>query len=355
MLVFWVCGLGLCAGALGQLVPDRIYYGVGRPMPMTVRADRPGDEGERERAGTAFEVRLIRPVSLEVVGSAAVQPGPVDVAALFPRLWANAPGVDAEPRQEGAEGEAPPLLYAQLVRVEGDRAEGVGPAVVLQPMTTPGRAVLDQRNPNAPRVVFLREPGAERGVFSGYRAYIDKHVVLETEHGQIRLALRPDTAPNTAWNFRHLVEGGFYTDVVFHRVVSSGRPGEGFVIQAGDPSGTGHGGPGYEIAMEPSIIPHDFGVVSMARERDPNSAGSQFFIALSRAETARLDGLYCAFAQVVGGAEAVQAIARSPVEGGSAFRPRTPPRILRANLVDAPPIGEGPPPVKPPGQGPVER
>ncbi len=355
MLVFLACGLGLCAGALGQLVPDRLYYGAGRPMPMAVRADRPGDEGESERAGAALEVRLIRPVSLEVVGVAAVQPGPIDLAALFPRLWAMAPGGDAEPGQEGAEGVPRPLLYAQLVRVEGDRAEGVGPAVVLQPMSTPARAVLDQRNPSVPRVVYLREPGAERDVFSGYRAYTDRHVVLETEHGPIRLALRPDAAPNTAWNFRHLVEGGFYTDVVFHRVVSSGRPGEGFVIQAGDPSGTGHGGPGYEIAMEPSTIPHDFGVVSMARERDPNSAGSQFFIALSRAETARLDGLYCAFAQVVGGAEAVQAIARSPVEGGSAFRPRTPPRILRAYLVDAPSIGEGPVPEKPPGQGPVER
>lgn len=351
-LACWVCGLGLSFEAIGQLVPDRLYYGVGRPMPMTVLVDR----AAASHPGATLEIRLVRPVTFEVVGTATVEPGPVDLGGLFPRLWALPA---AEPRGAGADdlagGARPSVLYAQLVRVTGERVEGVGPAVVLQPMVTPSRAVLDQRNPARPQVVFRRADPGEPEVFSGYRAYIDRHVILQTEHGPIRLALRPDAAPNTAWNFRHLVEGGFYTDVEFHRVVSTGRPGEGFVIQAGDPTGTGHGGPGYEIALEPSPIPHEFGVVSMARQRDPNSAGSQFFIALSRADTARLDGLYCPFAQVVDGAEVIAAIARSPVEPGPSFRPRTPPRILRADLVDAPPVGEGPAPVKPIGEGPVER
>ncbi len=103
----------------------------------------------------------------------------------------------------------------------------------------------------------------------------------ETNLGEIVIGLRPDEAPNTAWNFRELVDGGFYDGTIFHRVVPQSRDGDPFVIQGGDPSQSGEGGPGYWLPLEPSGLAHDFGVISMARADDPDSAGSQFFICLS--------------------------------------------------------------------------
>src|SRR5258708_35830605 len=119
---------------------------------------------------------------------------------------------------------------------------------------------------------------------------------METSLGDIELAMRPDEAPNTVWNFLTLCAGGFYTDIIFHRIKAVNPATRSpFVIQAGDPlqrkdvpaeaTGAGEGGPGYWINLEPSKLPHDFGVVSMARKSDgslPNLAGSQFFISLSR-------------------------------------------------------------------------
>ncbi|MBA4039120.1 MAG: peptidylprolyl isomerase [Planctomyces sp.] len=179
-------------------------------------------------------------------------------------------------------------------------------------------------------------------VLTGLRVYADKLVRMETDAGGLLIRLRPDEAPNTAWNFRELAGGGFYNGVVFHRVVPVGRTGGGFVIQGGDPSGTGEGGPGYEIDLERSGLAHDFGVVSMARDRQPNTGGSQFFVCLTRQETARLDGLYTAFGEVISGEGTIAAIAALPLEPGEANRPVTPPRIVRAELVDAPPAGTGP-------------
>jgi cyclophilin family peptidyl-prolyl cis-trans isomerase len=339
------------AAAFAQLSVDRVYFGVGRPLPVRVAA--PGDD-----ASATLEVRLVAPGSGEPLASAIVRAGEVDFAKAFPRLFGEA---------------KPTTLYAQLYAiaptpsVPGATEPGapaptnaaaprpIGPALVLQPMTNPARAVLDERNPERPAVVYPASRQPEKPAFSGYRVYVDQLVVLDTDAGEIRIALRPDAAPNTAWNFRQLVRDGFYTDIPFHRVVAQGRSGRGFVVQAGDPTGTGDGGPGYEIALEPTTLAHDFGVVSMARDRHPDTAGSQFFIALSRAETARLDGLYCAFGQVVGGAEALRAIAATPVEPGKENRPKKPPMIRSARLVDAPPLGQGPKPVRAPEEERPER
>lgn len=316
--------------ARAQLVPERLYYGINRSIPMTVAVPA-GVEGE-------LTVRLLAPGSAQEAARASVAAGRIDMASMFPVLWTLAD---------------PDLVYAQLFAGE----KKIGPAVVLQPMVSPRRAALDERNPQVPLVVYPPERQPEKTVYSGLRAYVDKHVLLRTTEGEIRIALRPEAAPNTAFIFRDLVAGGFYTDTTFHRVVPVGRAGKGFVIQGGDPTGTGDGTPGFEYALEPSTLQHDFGVVSMAREKDPNTNGCQFFICLSREETARLDGLYCAFARCVGeaSAETIVKIARAPLESGSKEKPVKPVRIISAELVDAPPYGEGPAPVGAPGSGPVVR
>lgn len=318
----------LASGARAQLVPQRLYYGVGQAAPVEVQSPAGVD-------AAGLSIRLVRMDSGTELARAAVAPGPVDLSAMFPVLWSQEPGA------------VPRAVWAQLVgrRLGEDGKSGaeepIGGPLVVQRLETPERFELDERVPQAPRVVA---PEGRQGVrvLTGLRVYADKLVRMETDAGELLIRLRPDEAPNTAWNFRELAGGGFYTGVVFHRVVPVGRSGGGFVIQGGDPSGTGEGGPGYEIDLERSGLGHDFGVVSMARDRAPNTAGSQFFVCLTRQETARLDGLYTAFAEVIAGEGTIAAIAATPLEPGEANRPVTPPRIIRVELVDAPAAGTGP-------------
>ena len=155
--------------------------------------------------------------------------------------------------------------------------------------------------------------------------------------------MRPDHAPNTVWNFLRLSDGGFYDGVTFHRIVPFLRSGEPFVIQAGDPTGTGNGGPGYWLPIEPSELPHDFGVISMARDLPVDSAGRQFFFCLSRAGTSALDGHYCSFGYAVEGAETIQTIAAVELDDVARGVAVDPPVIHLAELVPAPP--------RTPGQG----
>ncbi|MGE6514793.1 peptidylprolyl isomerase [Lysinibacillus sphaericus] len=123
---------------------------------------------------------------------------------------------------------------------------------------------------------------------------------------KILIELEPSTAPNTVANFISLVEEGYYDGLIFHRVIP------GFMIQGGDPSGNGSGGPEYSIEGEFSSngfennLKHERGVISMARTDDPNSAGSQFFIMVE--EALNLDGDYASFGKVIGGMETVDAI-----------------------------------------------
>ena len=119
-------------------------------------------------------------------------------------------------------------------------------------------------------------------------------VTIEVENaGTIVLELYPDVAPNTVRNFIALASDGFYDGTIFHRVIP------GFMIQGGDPNGTGTGGPGYSIPGEFSQngfandIKHERGVISMARANHPDSAGSQFFIMV--ADSPHLDGAYAVF------------------------------------------------------------
>ena len=123
----------------------------------------------------------------------------------------------------------------------------------------------------------------------------------------IRLELYPEIAPVTVENFLDLVKKGFYNGLTFHRIIP------GFMIQGGDPSGNGTGGPGYKIKGEfrsngvKNDLKHERGVISMARAFDPNSAGSQFFIMHEYAP--HLDGEYAAFGKVIEGLDTVDEIA----------------------------------------------
>ena len=133
-------------------------------------------------------------------------------------------------------------------------------------------------------------------------------VTIEMENGDVMKAeLYPEIAPNTVNNFISLVNKGFYDGVIFHRVI------RGFMIQGGDPQGTGVGGPGYSIKGEFSYngfandLKHTPGVLSMARAMDPDSAGSQFFIMHEAAP--HLDGQYAAFGKIIEGMDVVDAIA----------------------------------------------
>lgn len=144
----------------------------------------------------------------------------------------------------------------------------------------------------------------------------DKNPVVTitmAEGGQIELELYPEIAPNTVNNFISLVNKGFYNGLNFHRVI------EGFMIQGGDPEGDGSGGPGYSIKGEfedngfDNNLKHTRGVISMARTRNPDSTGSQFFII--HKDSAHLDGKYAAFGEVIDGMDVVDNIASTPTAG----------------------------------------
>ena len=135
-------------------------------------------------------------------------------------------------------------------------------------------------------------------------------VVIEVKGmGKIKVELDREHAPITVENFEKLVKEGFYDGTIFHRVIY------GFMIQGGDPTGTGMGGPGYTIKGEfaangiDNPILHKRGVISMARSMDPDSAGSQFFI--MHQDAPHLDGQYAAFGHIVEGMEVVDEIANS--------------------------------------------
>ena len=146
-------------------------------------------------------------------------------------------------------------------------------------------------------------------------------VTIEMENGGvIEIDLYPDIAPNTVANFVELVQKGFYDGLIFHGVIP------GFMIQGGDPQGTGMGGPGYRIKGEfkhngfsQNNLKHDRGVLSMARSMMPDTAGSQFFI--MHAKAPHLDGEYAAFGKVIEGMEVVDAIANTATDYN--YRPKT--------------------------------
>ena len=138
-------------------------------------------------------------------------------------------------------------------------------------------------------------------------------ITIEMENFEsIILELYPKKAPNTVNNFISLAKKGFYDGVIFHRVI------KGFMIQGGDPEGSGMGGPGYSIKGEFSSngfdndLKHERGVISMARSNHPDSAGSQFFI--THKDAPHLNSSYAAFGKVIEGIEVVDEIANSETD-----------------------------------------
>ena len=147
-------------------------------------------------------------------------------------------------------------------------------------------------------------------------------VLLNTSMGDVTIQLYPDM-PITAGNFKKLVEKGFYDGVIFHRII------DGFMIQGGDPTGTGRGGPGYSIKDEFSpSSKNNRGTISMANA-GPNTGGSQFFINL--VDNNFLDGKHPAFGKVIEGMDVVDRIGK--VKTGAMDRPAKEVRILSARVV----------------------
>ncbi|MBQ6318630.1 MAG: peptidylprolyl isomerase [Lachnospiraceae bacterium] len=155
-------------------------------------------------------------------------------------------------------------------------------------------------------------------------------VTFTMENGEtFKAELYPDVAPQSVNNFVSLIKKGFYDGLIFHRVIP------GFMIQGGDPEGTGMGGPGYSIKGEfasngfRNDLKHTKGVLSMARSMMPDSAGSQFFI--MHETSPHLDGEYAAFGKITEGQEVVDAIA--VVETDYSDRPRTP-QVMKSVTVE---------------------
>lgn len=313
--------LVVAPSAIAQLRPVRPCALFKQPMLVTLAAVETGSPEQF--------IELINPVTSQVIESRPVKPGEVDLADVFPRLWTN---------------DAAQVLYVQAVVGK----ERVGPPLVLTPMVAP-RYVTRLERDGTPQV----PPAVKTRVLAGYWVYTDQRAVVRTSKGELVFALRSDAAPNSVASFRALIEKQFYAGIRVHRIVSlSGRTLPD-IIQFGDPTGTGQGGPGYYIDYEPSPLKHGFGSLSFARTTEPNSAGSQVIVALGREAAAQLDGRYTVFGQLVSGSETLAAIAKTPVDADG--KPREPLTIESVKLVDAPPLGAGPKPETDPFDKPTTR
>ncbi len=158
------------------------------------------------------------------------------------------------------------------------------------------------------------------------------NVIMETQHGTMKLELYPEVAPITVANFEKLVSEGFYDGLTFHRII------RGFMIQGGDPEGTGMGGSKDKIKGEfasngvKNDLRHTRGVISMARSMMRDSASSQFFI--MHEDAPHLDGEYAAFGKVVEGIEVVDAIVQNAqvVDRNGTVLPQNQPKIIKVTI-----------------------
>ena len=158
------------------------------------------------------------------------------------------------------------------------------------------------------------------------------NVIMETQHGTMKIELYPEVAPITVANFEKLVSEGFYDGLTFHRII------RGFMIQGGDPEGTGMGGSKDKIKGEfasngvKNDLRHTRGVISMARSMMRDSASSQFFI--MHEDAPHLDGEYAAFGKVVEGIEVVDAIVQNTqvVDRNGTVLPQNQPKIIKVTL-----------------------
>ena len=175
--------LSVAAGNKFPIEPEFTYNGIDRPFNVRINGGR----------AQKLSLRIYRPEKNETVDEAEVKSGKIDLAKTFPNLW----------KSKKAE-----VLYLQLI-ADGKSA---GPSLVMQPMTNPPVVTLDSTT-KAPKW----EPD-EDNTYAGIRCWEDQNVVLVTEFGEAEFKMRPDSAPNTVWNFIQLVQGGFYRDIIFHRI-----------------------------------------------------------------------------------------------------------------------------------------
>ncbi len=306
---------------------DGLFHGVGRPIPALV-------EGGTDQHLDLF----LLAADGTPKGKAEIVAGrEVDLLAILPVLgeirvahWLQ---LAKEGNPIGTPWVAQPLINRPLVRTaEALRPDG---KTKYTRVIGWGDRLLEPDNEEYKKLKATW-PAGDPTPWSGLRIYPDRDVLMHTEKGDIRVALAPDKAPNTAWNFRSLAEGGYYDGTTFHRIVKFDREGRPFVIQGGDTTGTGDGSAGYDLPLEPSDLAHDFGVISMARSDPPDSAGTQFFFCLSREGTARLDTQYCAFGWAVDGAPAILAVADSEIADLATGKPKKAPLVRSAELVPAP-------------------
>jgi len=158
--------------------------------------------------------------------------------------------------------------------------------------------------------------------------------VIKTSEGEMVVRFWTDAAPNTIENFKKLARAGFYNGTIFHRIV------KGFMIQGGDPNSKdpakenryGAGGPGYKIKAEFNDHSHERGVISMAREPDPDSAGSQFFICLG--PVPRLDHQYTTFGKLIKGDDVLGKIGDTPVTRNSMGENSKPTKRVTIEKID---------------------
>jgi peptidyl-prolyl cis-trans isomerase B (cyclophilin B) len=197
----------------------------------------------------------------------------------------------------------------------------VRPALVLFALAV-APTTLAQQKPKS----WDREPDMK---IDPEKVYIAR---METTEGPIVIELYPKQAPHHVNSFIFLAKEGFYNGVIFHRVIP------GFMIQGGDPTGTGTGNPGYSLKAEFNSTKHTRGVMSAARSPSPDSAGSQFF--LMHGDAPHLDNQYTAYGKVVEGMETVDKIATAPT--GPQNRPRNPASIKSIKIEEkAAPKPEG--------------
>jgi peptidyl-prolyl cis-trans isomerase B (cyclophilin B) len=176
------------------------------------------------------------------------------------------------------------------------------------------------------------------GLISGCMKTSEEVAVIKTSEGDMVVQFWTDAAPNTIDNFKKLARSGFYNGTIFHRIV------KGFMIQGGDPNSKdpaneesyGMGGPGYKIKAEFNDHSHERGVISMARESNPDSAGSQFFICLG--PVTRLDHQYTTFGKLIKGDDVLDKIGNTAVTRnsmGENSKPTTRVTIEKVDIVPA--------------------
>lgn len=351
----------LASPCAAQLLPDRLYVPLHQAIGVRVAAPDTDD-------AAALTIRLIDPASGRSVSTASAAPGPADLSELFPTIWTTPRPRTLLAQLSGSGGDiGAPLIVQPLLQSPSptDRLTHQALAAVLSGDTESLRRLSERSAAEKERLRAVPEGGSgdEPPVLCGVRIYEDRLVRLTTTAGVMEVLLRPEFAPNTSFHFRGLVEGGLYDETIVHRVVATDARGRPFLMQLGDPTGRGVGGPGFNIGFEPSALAHDFGVVSLARRpAELNSGGSQFFICLSRDACAPLDGAYTAFGQVVSGADTLlmlSAVPTGPIDPSNPAspheRPLDPPVILRAELIPAPPYTERSAPVRRDDERSIER